>query len=171
MIERIKKYGVVALIVALVLVFVARCSTQPKPLPPAAHVLAPNEAERLIIQDHKLITVTPKGSTVQYVPPEGTTTISIDKKGKATVHVQAAGFTHHLGGGIIYADRLRGTLDIEGYFLARFGAHIGIGIANGPVLMPYAALSYRLDQVKLPNTSLVLARTLNYWGVGLRVAF
>lgn len=173
MLERLKKYGIVGLMVMGLVTLLAKCSTQPKPLGKSPVVLLPNEAARLILSPHTLITVTPKGATTQYVPPDSTTTISVGKDGKVTTHVQTFGVTVKLGGGIGYADKLRFDLDLQLAYAGRFGGHIGCGFSKSPLLLPFVAGSYRLDQIKLPNTSLLIGKTIGNqaWIFGIRTEF
>lgn len=173
MLNRLKKYGIVGLLVVAFVALLAKCSTQPKSLTKLPLVLSPNETTRLILSPHKLITVTHDGAKTQYVPPDSTVMFSINKTGQVTTHIQTFGVTAKLGGGVAYADKLRFDLDIQLGYAGRFGGHIGCGFGRTPLLLPFVAGSYRLDQIKLPNTSAFLGKTIGNpaWIFGIRTEF
>lgn len=167
-----KHYSIIGLILALSVFLLVRCSVRPHKVSPSqTNVLKPQESARLIVGAHHLITVTPKGTTKQYVPDSGNVTISIQKNGEVKTHVKEAGFSFHPGIGIIFADQTRLSLDTQVGYYGRFGLHLGLGLRDAPLLVGLVGGSYRLDQIHLENTSLFAGKVLGnrLWFIGLRV--
>jgi hypothetical protein len=121
--------------------------------------LQKDETARVIVQDRKLVAITRKGTSVTYVPSSGTAVVSVAKDGTITSKVQKLGFKLQLGGGAIYADQLRFSIDSQLFYWSRVSLHGGIGLADNPVVVPYVAVGYRLDQVRLANSSIGLGIT------------
>lgn len=143
-------------------------------LPASVTTLKEDEAEKVIIDKGRLIVVTPDGIRQPvHVPPSGRVVATRMKDGTMEIKVKNKGLSVELGGGLLYSDTVRAGLDIQVAYWDRFGLHVGVAGAKAkPVLIGQAMVSYRLDQVRLQNTSLYLSvTTLKMPGVGFRVEF
>lgn len=158
----------VALLVLVVLV--VRGCKAPQPPAKATEPLQPNEIARVVVEPRRVAVTTKEGTKTQYVPAHGSVVASVDKTGAVSVAVKNKGFSHNVGIGGAYADRFRGVLDVEVLYWDRFGVCVGLGIADSPVVSPYLAAAYRLEQLKLDNTSLFVGMTAKKdFIIGLRV--
>ncbi len=156
------KARAVYLSTALVVVLLLALSCRREVMPPtqATAPLKPDETTRVVIQKNHAFVITKKGTHGTYLPPSGTVTTSVKKDGRVEVTIKNKGFDPQVGGGMIYADTFRASLDTQLWYWGRISTHAGLGIGKAPVLIPFAAVGYRLDQLRLANSSV---------GVGLSV--
>lgn len=137
-----------------------------------ATVLRDDETIKLHVNDRRVTVATKKGVSGTYVPSSGHATVTVKKDGSTDVAVKKAGMSWQLGGGIVYADRLRLGVDFQFAYWNRFGGHVGIAFADKPVAIPFVGVSYRLDQLRLSNTSLLVGITpRKEWIGGIRWEF
>jgi hypothetical protein len=135
--------------------------------------LATTEASRIVVADHKISVLSKKGAQAAYVPSSGYAVVSTAKDGNVAISVKQTGFSLQAGLGGIYADCPRLTLDLQLAYWRRFGAHVGLGFANAhPTVVPFFAASYRLDGIRLSNTSLLVGVSVRKDPVvGVRIEF
>lgn len=133
---------------------------------------------RIGVKGNTIQVQTPTQIYEQYVPEEGKAIVDVKKDGTPIISVANKGLTSEFGGGILYADKLRISLDWEFAFWNRFGTHLGLAFNNNPVVVAYAAVSYQLDQLHLSNTSIFVGKQLNQdlltnkgMVIGVRVRF
>jgi hypothetical protein len=133
--------------------------------------LTDEELARLALKPHHVAIRDKDGVKAAYVPKSGHATVTIKKDGTTVLSVKNKGTSFELGLGFIYADRLRLSADVQLLYWNRFSAHVGIGAGDyAPALVPYAAIGFRLDSIRLQNTSLILGYSARKtFVVGLRV--
>ncbi len=170
--QRLKDIGFLALIFGgAVLLFEFFHKDKPSEL--LEEPLGATEASRVVLEDRKISVLSSKGTKAAYVPSSGHAVVSTSKDGDVRIDVKQTGFSVQAGMGGIYADTARLTLDLQFAYYRRFGFHLGIAGADvRPAISPYAAFSYRLDQLRLANTSVVVGMTFRKEPlVGCRVEF
>lgn len=133
--------------------------------------LTPAGQSQLAPDDSLLVTVdqgkvrvekrTKEGSEVSLIdlPPSGSSQISVKNKGEVVVKNKTAGVDFQLGGGFLVTDRLYGALDGEIAYFGRLSLHAGVGIRSASDVIGYVGGGYRLDQLRLNNTSVVAGFT------------
>jgi hypothetical protein len=152
----------IAFVVALLglAVFLAQLFFYNEPPARIDEPLKEGEASRIVVEDKKVTVLSKKGVKAAYVPSSGRVIISTEKDGDTTLTVKDKGFALQAGFGGVYADVPRLTLDVQFAYYRRFGFHLGAAGSNArPAITPYAAVSYRLDQLRLANTSVVVGMT------------
>jgi len=157
--ERMKLFGVCGILLGLAML-IANFFSHTEPSELLDEPLREEEASRIVIEDRKISVLSKKGTKASYVPSSGHAVVSTKKDGDVHIDVKQGGFSLQGGFGAHYSDVPRLTLDLQLAYYRRFGFHVGIGAANArPAVTPYAAVSYRLDQIRLANTSLVVGVT------------
>jgi hypothetical protein len=134
--------------------------------------LKEDEAARVVIKNRQVSVLTDKGAKATYVPSSGHAAVTVKTDGEVEIRVKRTGFGFQLGGGIVYDDTLRGALDLQFAYSGRLGLHTGLAVAPsyGPAVVPYLALGYKLDRLRLDNTSLLVGVTARKsWLVGIAV--
>lgn len=133
--------------------------------------LTDDEIARLALKPHHIAIKTREGVKAAYVPKSGHATVTIKKDGTTVLSVKNKGTSFELGLGAIYADKLRLSCDLQLIYWNRFSGHLGVGVGTyAPALVPYVAVGYRLDGIRLQNTSLILGYSARKtFVVGLRV--
>lgn len=122
--------------------------------------LTATEASRVVVEDRKISVLSKKGTKAAYVPSSGHAVVSTSKDGDVKISVKQAGFSLQSGLGGSYADTGRFTLDLQIAYWRRIGFHAGVGFADAhPAAVPFFAVSYKLDQLRLTNTSLFVGVT------------
>ena len=157
--KRLKDIGFVALVIGgAVLLFEFLHREKSSDL--LEEPLQETEASRVVLEDRKISVLSSKGTKAAYVPSSGHAVVSTSKDGSVNITVKQKGFALQAGFGGVYADTARLTLDLQFAYWRRVGFHVGIAGADArPATSPYAAVSYRLDQIRLANTSLVAGIT------------
>ncbi len=149
------------LVIALVAIFFDRPTViTPKPGKPIPKPLAlkPDEQEKIVVDTGR--------RTVSVVTPERVVQFSgvrhaevvLKKDGKVEVQARTLGFCFEPGLGISYGDGPGATLDLQLGFWHSLGANLGVRVFPKP--NGFVAVSYSLESIHLPNTSVFL-------GVGL----
>jgi hypothetical protein len=129
---------------------------RPEPFVDEDEPLQVHEAARIVVADRKVSALTSSGAKATYVPSSGHTVISVQKDGTTKMTVKNKGLSLQAGLGGVYADRLRLTADLQVGYWNRTSVHLGLAIADAPVVVPYVALGYRLDRIRLNNTSVIV---------------
>lgn len=142
-----------------------------KPSELAEEPLKSTEASRVVVEDRKISVLSSRGTKAAYVPSSGHAVVSTSKDGNVEIAVKQKGFSLQGGFGGIYSDAPRLALDVQWAYYRRFGFHCGIAGGDArPAIVPFFAVSYRLDQIRLSNTSLMVGVTTRKEPViGLRV--
>lgn len=166
----LKDVGFIAILIGIAVALFDFFHTE-KPAELAEAPLAPQEASRVVVENRVVTVRTVTGIHALYVPSSGHAVISTKKDGDVKLDVKQTGVSLEAGFGGLYADCPRLTLDLQLAYWRRFGFHVGIAGADAhPAILPYAALSYRLDQLRLANTSVVVGVTVRKEPlIGLRV--
>lgn len=114
-----------------------------------------------------------KPDTHIYQPQPSSTVVTTDTHGNVTVYVKQFGAGFDPGIGIVYADKLRLSLDSRLLFYKRFGLNAGLAFALnrtdgslGDIVKPFVAVSYAVPFTKFSNTSLLLGVTIDKRVVG-----
>ncbi len=156
----LKDVGFLALVIGLgVLLFEFFHKDKPSEL--TDEPLKPAEASRVVVQDRKVSVLSSKGAKAAYVPSSGFAVVSTAKDGDVHITVKQTGFSIQAGLGGAYADCPRLTLDLQLGYWRRFAFHVGIGGAPArPAVVPFVAASYRLDAIRLSNTSIMAGITM-----------
>ena len=128
--------------------------------------LPSTDVANITVSEHHIDVLTDKGEQRLYVPEDGHANIVIDKQGKVTTTVHQLGLSHKLGGGVVYANEFRFSLDMQLAYYERFGFHAALAFGRNPTILPLFAISYRLDQIHLSNTSVMLGVTFTKGIVG-----
>jgi hypothetical protein len=168
--KHIKDFGFIAACLGVaILIFNFFVKDRPSDL--LEEPLQETEASRVVIEDRKISVLSRKGTKAAYVPSSGHVVVSTKKDGQVDIKVKQAGFSLQAGLGGVYADTGRLTLDLQCAYYRRIGFHLGVGFADArPTVSPYAAVSYRLDAIRLANTSLVAGMTFRKEPlIGIRV--
>lgn len=132
--------------------------------------LSKDELARIALKPGSYAIRTDKGVKAGYVPPSGHVNVSLNRDGTVHSTIKNKGTSLELGLGGVYADRLRITADVQLAYWNRFSFHGGVALADNPVIVPFIAVGYRLDGIRLQNTSLILGVTARKdFVVGLRV--
>jgi hypothetical protein len=136
--------------------------------------LNPWEQARVVVQRNTVAVRTSSGSVkVAYVPPSGNAVVTVKKDGTIDLRVKSKGFDLQLGGGYVYDGHSRVCLDVSAFYWNRTTLHIGLGIGPvSPAVVPYVGVGYKLDRLRLDNTSLITGVTLRkQFLVGVVVQF
>lgn len=167
-----KRIGIVAIALGvLALAFNFFVKDQPSEL--LEEPLQETEASRVVVEDRKISVLSSKGTKAAYVPSSGHVVVSTKKDGQVDIHVKQAGLSLQAGFGGIFSDTARLSLDLQLAYWRRIGAHCGVAISDAhPAVVPFFAASYRLDQLRLSNTSLLVGVTTRKEPLlGLRLEF
>lgn len=118
----------------------------------------------------RVITVRTKTETESlYVPDKGSAKVSIDDKGNVTLDVKNKGFTLVPAVGLLVTSHIDGALGLQLGYWNRLELYGGL---TAPRLSGFAGAGYRLDQLRLRNTSIYVAYTTRKEiGVGVMVQF
>lgn len=170
--KRLKQAGITILVI--ISSFVLWDFFRPEPINDAIRLtpLKEDEAARIVVKNRTVSVLTDKGAKAAYVPSSGHAAVTVKTDGDVEIRVKRTGFGFQLGGGLLYGDTLRGALDLELAYSGRLGLHGGLAIAptHGPAVVPYLALGYKLDRLRLDNTSLLVGVTARKsWIVGIAV--
>lgn len=169
---RFVKYVPLVVMLCLIIAVALNCCSKAKPDTTPVICLPANDVLRAEIKEHQITLTSATKEETLYLPESGSAVIELHKDRTWNYHVTTHGLTRRFGGGIIYADRLRASLDMQGYYWNRLGFHVGVGFANSPVVSPFVAVSYRLDRLKLNNTSVMVGVSVSKDVVyGLRLEF
>jgi hypothetical protein len=133
------------------------------PSVPQGPVTLEEGEETRVTVAHNVVTATTKQGTIKkYLPSAGSATVSVKEDGVVTLETKNKGASLQLGGGIGYDNQPRITLDLQTLYWNRLGGHLGLGFGRvQPIVVPFVAASYRLDQLRLDNSSVMVGITLN----------
>lgn len=174
MMKDIKRYGVITvMLLALFGLFkLVSWFWIEDPTQDLQTVLDSNTSARVVIKDRTISVKTDKDTKASYVPSSGHAVVEVHKDDSVDIHVKDKGFDLQLGGGFYYADRFRVGLDTQVFYWNRFSGHVGVGFGSSPVIVPFGLIAYKLDRLRLANTSVGIGYALNkYWVCGLRFEF
>lgn len=154
------KVGVIA--VLLIVAFLWLRDVFGPSVPQTPVQLEDGETTRVTVA-HNTVTATTKTGTVKkYLPSAGSATVSVKEDGAVELVTKNKGTSLQLGGGIGYDNQPRITLDLQTLYWNRLGGHLGLGFGRvQPIVVPFVAASYRLDQLRLDNSSVMVGITLN----------
>lgn len=162
-------FRTIAVFVALLLICLIYKGCKKEPLPLAKLPLPADTEALLTLQADRILTQTNKGLSAQYIPDTATTTITIKKDGTVVTHVQQAGMTFRPVIGPVVSDRLRLAGGVQFAYFNRFEAYAGLA---GPPIAAWIGAGFRLDQIKLNNTSIFISyMTDRKVGIGLLLRF
>lgn len=133
--------------------------------------LQDDEYVRVDVADRVVQVTSHAGSSTKYVPSSGRSTVTVKDDGTIDVETKNKGLSLEAGMGVGYDAIPRATLDVQIGYWNRVGAHVGLGFGHGhPFVVPFVSASYRLDRLRLQNSSVFVGMTLRKEPIfGLRV--
>jgi hypothetical protein len=145
----------------LVLVLVIRgCINDRKPPESFKEPLATSTTAQVVINDRHVAVRTHKETKATYVPDDGEATIRVFEHGDIDLRVTSSGFTMRPVIGGMISTKLRLAAGAQLFYWNRFEVYggLGVGFVNSKVsdCVAFGAIGYRLDQLKLRNTSLCI---------------
>lgn len=156
-------------IAVLMLVLGVRGCIKDRQIPSFDTPLTQDVLSQTLIQDRHIVVRTQKETKAAYVPDDGSAVASVDKEGHITLDVKSFGLSFRPELGMLVTDRLRGALGAQLGYWDRFEIHAGVAM---PKFVAYGCLAYRLDQLKLRNTSIgVVYTTDKALGVAVLLKF
>lgn len=140
--------------------------------PALAKPLGPEDQLHISYGRDRIVVQTRTETKTAYVPPSGRTDVTVRNDGTVSVNIKNKGLTLEPGFGGMLSDQSYFVVDAQVLYWNRFSAGPGIGITPHARVVGLANAAYRLDQLRLPNTSLFVAVTHEKnVGVGIRVRF
>ena len=146
--------------------------TSPNDQPASVRPLGPEDQLHVSYRPNQIVVHTRTETKKAYVPTAGRASVTVRTDGTVSVDIKNKGLTFEPGLGVMLSDRAYFTVDAQVLYWNRFSAGVGLGITNGPRATGFISGAYRLDQLKLPNTSVYVAVTHDKKvGAGIRVRF
>lgn len=143
------------------------CVKSPKPVITAP--LPDTDVLRVGVKDRVITVQTDSGEDTQYVPDSGNVLVSVDKQGDVTINVKNKGLSFVPVFGINVNEKLDAAIGLQLAYWNRFELYGGV---LAPHLAGFVAGGYRLDQLKLRNTSVYVSySTTKDVGMGVLLRF
>ncbi len=127
--------------------------------PASVKPLGPEDQLHVSYRRNRITVQTQDEVKTAYVPDAGKTAVTVKTDGTVSVDIKNKGVTFEPGFGVLFGERTYFAVDAQLLYWNRCSAGIGLGAAPHSKLVGFVNGAYRLDQLKMPNTSLYVAFT------------
>lgn len=128
-----------------------------------------NDVLRVAVKDRRITVQTKTDTVTRYVADKARASVTVRHDGEVDFDVQEAGLSFQPIIGPLITQKLDVGIGAQVFYWNRFEGYIGL---CGPNWAVFGGLGYRLDQIKLPNTSIAMVTTSrNYYGGAIFVRF